>query len=350
MSASGRPLVSVVTPVFNGERYLADCIASVLAQTYPNFEYVIVNNQSTDGTRRIAERFAATDSRMRIVDTPSFFKIIDNWNFSIKQIHEASAYCKELHADDLLEPTCLEKMVALAEAHPTVGIVGSYVRKGNRVVAQLPYSDPVVSGREVCARTLLRHFYAFGSPTSLLVRSEIVRTREPFYDTKYYHADADVCFAILRSWDFGFVYQVLSMTREHDESVSSTFAGRMRSNVVESLGRLRTYGPEFLPAHVYERWRREELKNYYRFLARNVVFERDREVWKFQRETLVRMGYEFDRLRFARALWWLFAEHVFNPKRTLGEIIRRWRSDPRALPAMPRSTVDQPPTPGASSG
>ena len=54
MSMSKQPLVSVVTPVYNGATDLAQCIESVLAQTYPHWEYIIVNNHSTDGTLEIA--------------------------------------------------------------------------------------------------------------------------------------------------------------------------------------------------------------------------------------------------------------------------------------------------------
>ena len=59
------PLVSVLTPVYNCEKYLRTCIESVLAQTYTNWEYVIVNNCSTDGTLAIAQEYAAADSRIR---------------------------------------------------------------------------------------------------------------------------------------------------------------------------------------------------------------------------------------------------------------------------------------------
>ncbi|MCB0227477.1 MAG: glycosyltransferase, partial [Anaerolineae bacterium] len=53
-----QPLVSVVTPVYNTDKYLADCIESVLAQSYDNWEYVIINNCSTDRSLEIAQRYA----------------------------------------------------------------------------------------------------------------------------------------------------------------------------------------------------------------------------------------------------------------------------------------------------
>ena len=68
-----QPLVSVVTPVYNEEKNLAECIESVLAQTYPNWEYVIVNNRSTDRSLEIAQRYAAQDARIRVYDNREFF-------------------------------------------------------------------------------------------------------------------------------------------------------------------------------------------------------------------------------------------------------------------------------------
>jgi glycosyltransferase involved in cell wall biosynthesis len=60
MSTANEPFVSIITPVYNGEAYLRECIESVLAQTYSNWEYIVVNNCSTDGTLRIAEGYCRT--------------------------------------------------------------------------------------------------------------------------------------------------------------------------------------------------------------------------------------------------------------------------------------------------
>ncbi len=62
------PLVSIVTPVYNGEKFLAEAIESVLGQTYPNWEYTIVENCSIDHTLEIAQSYAIKDKRIRIYE------------------------------------------------------------------------------------------------------------------------------------------------------------------------------------------------------------------------------------------------------------------------------------------
>src|SRR5262245_52267426 len=98
------PLVSVVTPVYNGERYLAECIESVLNQRYNNWEYIIVNNRSTDGTLGIANRYASTDARVRVHTNEAFVDAIGNHNIAVGLISPGSKYCKVLSADDWITP------------------------------------------------------------------------------------------------------------------------------------------------------------------------------------------------------------------------------------------------------
>ena len=186
-AAASEPLVSVVTPVHNTAEYLTDCIRSVLAQSYQAWEYVIVNNASTDGSREIAESFAAQDSRIRIVDTNHLLPQVQNYNFTLRQISPASRYCKMVQADDWIYPVCLQEMVALAETDPQIAIVGAY-RLANDFVFDhgLVCSGPdaaktVVAGRDVCRHFLLDRVYVFGSPTSVLYRADLVRGRDPFF-------------------------------------------------------------------------------------------------------------------------------------------------------------------------
>ena len=121
--STSEPFVSVVTPVYNCGPYIAECIESVLNQTYRNFEYLIVNNCSTDNTQEIANSYAQKDSRIRVSNNTEFVGVIANHNNAFNQMSHESKYCKVVSADDWLFAECVGKMVELAEAHPTVGIV-----------------------------------------------------------------------------------------------------------------------------------------------------------------------------------------------------------------------------------
>ena len=144
-------MVSVITPVYNAEKYLAECIESVLAQTYENWEYIIVNNCSTDGSLEIIRRYADKHKRILLHNNKEFVSAIENHHIAYRQISSESKYCKVVHADDWLFPECLEKMVAIGEKYPAAGIVGSYRLEGAWVSLDgLPYPSHVTPGREIC--------------------------------------------------------------------------------------------------------------------------------------------------------------------------------------------------------
>src|SRR5262252_809994 len=140
------PFVSVATPVYNCGPYIAECIESVLNQTYQKYEYLIVNNWGTDKTLEIAQIYAQKDRRIRVSDNTEFVGVIENHNNAFNQMSPDSKYCKVVSADDWLYPECLSKMVELAEAHPSVGIIGCYSMESKRVLFQgLEYSEQVVN-------------------------------------------------------------------------------------------------------------------------------------------------------------------------------------------------------------
>src|ERR1700721_3289868 len=148
LQAKVEPLVMLLTPVFNGEEFLRECIESVLAQTYSHGEYLIVNNRSTDRTLEIAQEYAGKDPRIRIHDNVDFLPRMQNINNAFRRTSSESKFCKMVLADDWIFPECLEKMISLAENHPSVGIVGAYGLAGTRVLLHaLPYPSPLVGGR-----------------------------------------------------------------------------------------------------------------------------------------------------------------------------------------------------------
>ena len=113
----------------------------------------------------------------------------------------AAKYCKMVSGDDFILPDCLVQMVELAEANPSVGIVGSYQQSGKRVRWQgFGYPETVLSGRQVCRDTFLSDSidFGFGSPTSLLYRADLVRDSKEFYPNPSPHSDTSACYKELR--------------------------------------------------------------------------------------------------------------------------------------------------------
>ena len=166
MSLTPAPLVSVVTPVHNGGSHLRDCIESVLAQTYSNWDYTICNNCSTDQTLEIAREYATKDPRIRIHNNETFVHVNENHNIAFRSISPKSKYCKVVAADEWIFPECIEKMVRMAERHPSVAIVGSYGLCGTKVVFDgLPYSSTVVTGRELFRKSM--EGFIWGGPLVL---------------------------------------------------------------------------------------------------------------------------------------------------------------------------------------
>lgn len=292
---TARPKISVITPVFNGERFLAEAIESVRAQTCPDWEYVISDNCSTDRTLEIAQRYAAVDPRIRVHRADTHLPIIANWNRALRQLSPEAQYCKVLHADDRLLPECLTRMAAVMEADERVGLVGAYVLADKVIECDgLPYGQSVWDGREICRNTLLGRYYLFGSPSSTMVRADLIRAKpQGFYNESNLHADFEICYEILESHHFGFVHQVLTFTRTHPGSVGNTFSRVYNPQLVEYLGMMRKYGPRFLDQPTYEKLHQDMLRAYRRIIARRLVAGRGRAYWEFHREKARHLGYRF---------------------------------------------------------
>jgi glycosyltransferase involved in cell wall biosynthesis len=323
MKPESQPLVSVLTPVYNGEKYLSECIESVLEQTYSNWEYVIVNNRSTDRTSEIAQAYASKDSRIRLHTNTEFVNFAANENIAFRHIASESKYCKMVHADDWLFPECIMQMVELAEAHPTVAIVGSYGLVNERVSWNgLPYPSPVISGREICRATLLGRLYVFGSPTSVLIRSDEVRKRRMFYNEANRHCDIEACLDILQNRDFGFVHQVLTFTREH-VGAESTFSKRFGTDYLGGLEILTKYGRTYLNDNEYAKCMRKCWEHYYRFVGMKMLYDRENGFWEFHKNELKRLGYSPKFGKVAHAVLVETLNLLLNPLNTSIRIARK---------------------------
>ncbi len=117
--------VSIGLPVYNGEKYLERTLRSILNQTFSDFELIICDNASTDGTQAICKRYAESDNRIRYVINEENIGAARNYD---KTFHlSSSEYFKWAAADDILLPTYFEECVVLLDASPDVVLCTSYV-------------------------------------------------------------------------------------------------------------------------------------------------------------------------------------------------------------------------------
>ena len=317
MNTTAQPLVSVVTPVYNEAGHLAECIESVMAQTYQNWDYTILDNCSTDGTAEIARRYAAKDPRIRLVQNKEHLLATPNFNVALRQISPDSKYCKIVLGDDLIFPECLKRMIEVAEKHPSVAFVTSYALAGHEVKwTGLPYPSTVVSGREICRKTLLENLSVFGSETSFLYRADLVRARNPFYNDANVHADTETCFDLLKDRDFGFVHQVLTYTRMRPGSLS-TISASLHTDYGHILHTIVKYGPDFLTRAEYDQCLKSFVASYYRVLAKNVLLRRDKSFWQMHKKNLADAGIQFSRLRLGRVVLKEFFRALLNPGKAI---------------------------------
>ncbi len=128
--------LSVLLPAYNAERTLAEAVESVLGQTHRDFELVLIDDGSTDGTRRLMERFARRDGRVRIMAHP---------NIGMGEaLNRAAAavdadWLVRMDADDVMMPTRLERQVAFVDAHPGLAVASClvyYIDRRGRVFAR----------------------------------------------------------------------------------------------------------------------------------------------------------------------------------------------------------------------
>lgn len=123
--AKDRPRVSIGLAVYNGERYLREAIDSILAQTFADFELIVSDNASTDGTAEICREYASRDDRVRLHRNDRNIGGANNENLTFKLAR--GEYFRWAAYDDVLAPDLLARTVAVLDAVPSVVLCHSQV-------------------------------------------------------------------------------------------------------------------------------------------------------------------------------------------------------------------------------
>jgi glycosyltransferase involved in cell wall biosynthesis len=168
MPAAVLPLVSVVMPVYNSAPYVEEAIASMLNQTFANFELLVFNDGSTDESAALIRGF--TDSRIQLFDYSQNMGYVAHLNHALELAR--GTYIARMDSDDIASPDRLARQVAYMEAHPETGLCGTAYREfGSREgLVPVPETDAAIR------RWMLRS-NPFGHPTVLMRTAVLARHR-----------------------------------------------------------------------------------------------------------------------------------------------------------------------------
>lgn len=207
------PKVTVLIPVYNRARFIGDAIDSVLAQTFTDFELLLVDDGSSDGSQAIIRGY--DDSRIRLIQNPQNLGIAATRNRGIEAAN--GEYLAFLDSDDRALPERLAHQVAYLDAHPEVAGVGSWIRwiddnGASRGKTKRKASDP----DQIAAERLFRSCLENSTATA---RTEILRAY-PHREDYRLGSDYDLWARIAAQHPLAALPEVLVERRQHDSQAS----------------------------------------------------------------------------------------------------------------------------------
>jgi glycosyltransferase involved in cell wall biosynthesis len=178
---NSQPFVSVLMPVFNGAAYVKESIESILNQTYTNFEFIIVNDGSTDSTEDIIK--SIDDPRIILENNPQNLGVIASLNRGLDLIK--GKYIVRIDADDISFPDRIEKQIEYLEANLEVGLIGSWFEKFGENI-----ESTIIKYKTDDTEIRIQHLYQdqVAAPSTIF-RSSVLHENQLRYNPQYYSAE-----------------------------------------------------------------------------------------------------------------------------------------------------------------
>jgi len=245
------PKVSILIPVFNRKDYITECIQSALDQTFTDFEVVVVDNASDDGTWEICQQFAVGDRRVRIFRNVENIGPVLNWQRCIDEAN--GEFGKILFSDDLIESNFLEKTVPMLE-NPKIGFVFTQTSHGVEINNIKRYDKYMNKTCEISSKLFIESILFKGlnpgTPGCAIYRMKDLRLNivkkipsPSIKDFLDHGAGTDLLITLLCSKNYEYVSYLnepLSFFRSHSNSISVTF-GPARRDLVECYNQAKIY-------------------------------------------------------------------------------------------------------------
>jgi len=241
--ASAAPVVSICVPVYNGERFLADAIDSVLRQTWRDFELLVFDDASTDRSPAILAGFA--DPRLSYRRNPRNLGPERNWNRALEAAR--GRYVKLFHQDDVLAPICLERQVAALEDFPAAALCfcGRTVIRahGGRLLTRTPpWRGGLVDRGAVLRECVGSGTNPIGEPTAVLFRAEVARRVGAFNGRFPYVIDLDYWLRLLEHGSAVVLPAALASFRVSSRQWSATLGRHQAAQFVAFIASLAAAG------------------------------------------------------------------------------------------------------------
>jgi glycosyltransferase involved in cell wall biosynthesis len=207
--------VSVLIPVYNGERHLAECLESVLAQDFPDLEILLSDDGSTDGSARIIDGFASRDRRLRWWKNPRNAGLTANTNICIRAAQ--GDYLKFVHQDDvLLSTAAIRKLAAALDDHPDVSLAGCKQHLSGTGSRPTIFSDAsgCFDGRKMIVTSLEQNTNLIGQPTLTMFRRH--QAQRGFDERFTGFMDFEMWCHLLEQGNFAYLSEELATWRVHE--------------------------------------------------------------------------------------------------------------------------------------
>jgi hypothetical protein len=220
------PKVSILVPVYNAGPFLATCLDSILAQHFTDYELLISDDGSTDGTAALIESYAARDPRIRWWQNPRNLGLTRNHNLCLREAR--GEFIKFVHQDDkILHPSAFARMLEPLERDASVSLVGAaseLINSKSQALAVRNYFQKTgtLDGKDVIVKCLEENKNILGEPTLVMFRkSQATRGFDPRYRQI---VDMEFWFHLLEQGRFAYVAEPLFGFRVHPQQASAANA------------------------------------------------------------------------------------------------------------------------------
>jgi glycosyltransferase involved in cell wall biosynthesis len=228
------PTISVCLPVYNAERYVAEAVESILGQTFGDFELLIVDDGSTDGSRRILERYAAGDTRIRLVSRPNG-GLVSALNEMLGMAR--GEFIARMDADDIALPERFERQIAYLRDH------GDVVALGTRILLIDPRGAPLTEMPLKLEHEEIDRAHLDGVPVlchpTILARTASVLGVGGYRSEYFTGEDLDLWLRLAEVGRLANLPEVLVKYRQHLQSIGNTQRARQEATIARAVAEAR---------------------------------------------------------------------------------------------------------------